>query len=98
MRSTLHVYCHSNGGSFIESLRADWKKEYDFVLIDSRTGITDTGGVCTIALPDLIVPVFVANYQNIEGVLDVLKRAQRGRQALAYDRPPALVLPILSRF
>jgi len=88
----------NNGGSFIERLRADWQNEYDFVLIDSRTGITDTGGVCTIALPDLIIPVFVANYQNIEGILDVLQRAQRGRQALAYDRAPALVLPILSRF
>ena len=87
-----------NGGSFIEWLRGEWAQEYDFVFIDSRTGITDTGGVCTIALPDLIVPVLVANHQNLEGVLEVLRRAQEGRQRLAYDRPPALVLPILSRF
>ena len=88
----------NDGGSFIEQLRSEWAKEYDFTLIDSRTGITDTGGVCTIALPDLIVPVFVANNQNIEGVLEVLRRAQVGRQSLAYDRSPALILPVLSRF
>ena len=85
-------------GSFIERLRAEWATESDFILIDSRTGITDTGGICTIALPDLVVPVFAANHQNVDGVLDVLGRAQAGRQKLAYDRPPALVLPILSRF
>lgn len=89
---------NSDGGSFIENLRASWEEAYDFVLIDSRTGITDTGGVCTIALPDLIVPVIVANYQSVEGTLEVLRRAQKGRRSLAYDRPPALVLPILSRF
>jgi cellulose biosynthesis protein BcsQ len=87
-----------NGGRFFEDLRKEWKKEYDFVLIDSRTGITDIGGICTIALPDMIVSVFVANNQNIDGTVDVLRRAQRGRQQLAYDRPPALVLPLLSRF
>ncbi len=86
------------GGAFFERLREEWNREFDFVLIDSRTGITDTGGICTIALPDLIVPVFTANWQNLEGIADMLGRAQRGRQELGYDRPPALVLPVLSRF
>jgi cellulose biosynthesis protein BcsQ len=86
------------GGQFFERLRDEWNREYDFVLIDSRTGITDIGGICTIALPDMIVPVFTANHQNLDGVVDTLRRAQRGRQALGYDRPPALVLPVLSRF
>jgi cellulose biosynthesis protein BcsQ len=88
----------NEGGAFIERLRADWAEEYDFVLIDSRTGITDTGGVCTISLPDMIVAVLVANHQNVEGILEVLRRTQQGRQDLAYDRSPALVLPVLSRF
>ena len=34
-----------DGGPFIESLRNEWKEEYDFILIDSRTGITDSGGI-----------------------------------------------------
>jgi cellulose biosynthesis protein BcsQ len=92
------LFRHHGGGQFFEDLRDAWNREYDFVLIDSRTGITDIGGICTIALPDMIVPVFVANNQNVDGIVDILRRAQLGRQKLAYDRPPALVLPVLSRF
>jgi cellulose biosynthesis protein BcsQ/tetratricopeptide (TPR) repeat protein len=88
----------SKGGEFIERMRTQWKQEYDFTLIDSRTGITDTGGICTILLPDLIVPVFSSNLQSLEGVVDVVTRAQERRRDLAYDRPPASILPILSRF
>lgn len=89
---------NSRGGEFFEQLRHAWHEDFDFVLIDSRTGITDSGGICTIVLPDLIVPVFVSNLQSIEGAVEVIARAQIKRRSLAYDRSPALVLPILSRF
>jgi cellulose biosynthesis protein BcsQ len=88
----------SRGGEFIECLRNEWRQRYDFTLIDSRTGITDAGGICTIMLPDLIVPVFVSNLQSLEGLVDVIARAQAKRKTLGYDRPPASVLPLLSRF
>lgn len=88
----------ARGGEFLERLRRQWREEYDFTLIDSRTGITDAGGICTIMLPDMIVPVFVSNYQSIEGAVEVITQAQAGRKSLAYDRPPAAILPILSRF
>jgi len=86
-----------NGAERIEMLRNEWANEFDYVLVDSRTGITDTGGICTIALPDLIVAVFTANSQSVDGIIDVLHRAQKGRQALGFDRPPAIVLPLPSR-
>jgi cellulose biosynthesis protein BcsQ len=92
------LYRQANGEAFVEQLRTEWTELYDVVLIDSHTGITGSTGICTIALPDLIVPVFVTNYQSVEGALDVLARAQKARRNFAYDRPPALVLPILSRF
>jgi hypothetical protein len=91
-------FAESEGGPFIEELRTAWNAEYDFVLVDSRTGVTDAGGVCTIQLPDIIVGVFVTNHQSVDGLVDVISRAQSGRQALAYDRSPALVLPLPSRF
>jgi len=91
------LYQKGTGAPFIEQLRNEWSQEYDFTLIDSRTGITDTGGVCTIALPDLIVPMFVANHQSLDGTLEVLAIAQKRRQEFAYDRPPALILPVISR-
>ncbi len=87
-----------DGGDFIESLRDDWKLAYDFVLIDSRTGLTDSGGICTIQLPDILVPVFTANEQSVYGVKDIIIRSQAARQKLAYDRMPLTILPLPSRF
>lgn len=86
------------GGDTLEILRADWNKAYDFVLVDSRTGITDTAGVCTVHLPDVIVPVFTANEQSVNGVRDVIGRAQQARMKLANPRGKALVFPLASRF
>lgn len=85
-------------GAFLESVRDNWVREYDVVLIDSRTGITDIGGICTIQLPDILVPVLAANRQNLLGVADVVRRARERRESLPLDRPALLVLPILSRF
>lgn len=91
------LFGHRNGGRFLESMRDGWRAEYDFVLIDSRTGITDSGGICTIQLPDAIVAVFTASDQSVDGVVDVLERAQKGRQVLPYDRSPLTVIPLPSR-
>jgi len=82
---------------FLERCRAAWIEAYDFVLIDSRTGISDIGGICTAQLPDRLVVVFTANEQSVQGALDIARRADRARDRLPYDRQPHLVLPILSR-
>src|SRR4051794_21516163 len=50
--------------AYLEERRAEWTDAYDFVLIDSRTGISDTAGICTAHLPDRLVVVFTANDQN----------------------------------
>ena len=89
---------HADGGEFIEELREKWREEFNVVLIDSRTGITDSGGVCTIQLPDILALVFTTNEQSVDGVIKVASRAQAARQTLAYDRMPLLVFPLLSRF
>ncbi|MBK7439749.1 MAG: hypothetical protein IPI77_24130 [Saprospiraceae bacterium] len=41
-------YEENGGGDFLEEMRAYWINAYDIVLIDSRTGLTDSGGVCSI--------------------------------------------------
>ncbi len=51
-------------GSYLNSLRNEWIDEYDFIFVDSRTGITDIGDICTVILPDIVVLLFVSNYQN----------------------------------
>lgn len=86
------------GAKILDRWRTEWKNSYDFVLIDSRTGITDTGGVCTVFLPDILVLVFSANEQSFERGIQIILGVQESRRKLAVRRPPAAVLPLPSRF
>lgn len=93
-----HFYEQNNGGQLIEELRQEWKEAYDFVLIDSRTGITDIGGICTIQLPDIMVLLFTATDQGLNGIIDVAEKALNAQQNLPFDRLNLLFLPIPTRF
>ena len=85
------------GGDYLEELRAEWNRRYDYVLIDSRTGLSDSGGVCTIQLPDIVVGMFTATRQSFRGVRDVLELARISRQNIAYTRPQFSVIPVACR-
>jgi MinD-like ATPase involved in chromosome partitioning or flagellar assembly len=91
-------FFRAGGGAFVEELRVRWRADFDIVLIDSRTGLSDTGGICTIQLPDVVVGMFGANYQSLYGIRDVLRLAQKARQALPYERMPLSVLPVPARW
>jgi formylglycine-generating enzyme required for sulfatase activity len=91
-------YIEKNGGFFVENLRNEWKQAYDFVLIDSRTGITDYGGICTIQLPDILALLFTAMEQSLKGVIEVAKKAFTARQKLPVDRLRLVSIPIPSKF
>lgn len=92
------LYAERNLGVFLEEVRKDWKESLDFVLIDSRTGITDIGGICTVQLPDMLVPMFTANDQSLRGSVDIIERARLMRSNLPLDREKLLTLPIVARF
>jgi len=94
----LQAFYADKGGLFIERLRDQWKEAYDYILIDSRTGITDFGGVCTIQLPDILLLLFTATEQSLSGVIDVANKANQARQKLPVDRLSLLSVPIPSRF
>lgn len=91
-------FAAGRGGEWLEELRRQWIKSYNFVLIDSRTGLTDSGGVCTVQMPDLMFLVFTANEQSLAGGLRVVEAAQKGRRTFEYDRAPLVVVPLLSRW
>lgn len=84
-------------GRFLETLRAEWITTYDLVLIDSRTGVSDTGGVCTIQMPDILVVLFTPNDQSVGGVARVAARAQEAQAELPLDRGRLLVVPVTTR-
>lgn len=92
------LYSEHGLGDFLEQIRNEWKEAFDFIFIDSRTGITDIGGICTIQLPDLLVLPLTANEQSLSGSIDVMNRLQIARADLPFDRGNILVLPVISRF
>lgn len=85
-------------GDYLEQCRDIWTAEYDFILLDSRTGISDIGGICTAHLPDRLVVLFTANVQSMEGAVDIAERADVARDRMPYDRSRLPILPVLSRF
>ncbi len=50
---------------------------YEFMLIDSRTGLCDTSELCTLTLPDQVVVMFAPNRQNLEGTRLVIERIRQ---------------------
>ena len=66
-----NFYSRLGGSKFFDALRQDMKAEYDYVLIDSRTGISDVADICTVHLPDVLVVCFTLNGQSIDGAADV---------------------------
>jgi hypothetical protein len=74
------------GGFALEQLRFWAKKHYDFVLIDSRTGLSDIAGVCTMQLPDSVALCFALNQQNIDGIAKVSAAIRSKRQDAVIQR------------
>ena len=46
---------------------------YDYVLVDSRTGISEGAGICTRDLADLVMILSGLNRQNVEGTSEFLR-------------------------
>jgi cellulose biosynthesis protein BcsQ len=58
---------------------------YDWVLVDSRTGVSDTAGFCTVGLADTLVVCFTYNNQSVIGASqvarDIKNQAEKLRQS-----------------
>ena len=68
------LYDRRDGYLLFEDLKEQWNQVLrpDYVLIDSRTGHTDTCGICTRQLPDSVVVLFFPNEQNLRGLSEVV--------------------------
>jgi tetratricopeptide (TPR) repeat protein len=68
-------YSQSHGFLFVENLKGAIQSAYapDYVLVDSRTGLTDVSGICTLQIPNLVVFVFALNDQNLAGTAQIYK-------------------------
>jgi cellulose biosynthesis protein BcsQ len=66
-------YFNFGGEVFFEWLRRSLMGDrYDIVLVDSRTGVTEMGGICAYQLADTIIVMCAPNQQNLDGTRDVV--------------------------
>ncbi|MDY0809807.1 FxSxx-COOH system tetratricopeptide repeat protein [Kitasatospora purpeofusca] len=79
------------GAEFLYALREQWTRSYDYVLIDSRTGVSDTSGICTVLMPDTVVDCFTLGAQSIRGGVDA------ARAIVDADEREIRVLPVPMR-
>ncbi|MFL6245456.1 MAG: KGGVGR-motif variant AAA ATPase [Thermoanaerobaculia bacterium] len=87
-------YDKLGGNAFFEAAKDYMRSEYDYILIDSRTGVSDTSGICTIHMPDTVVLCFTLNIQSIEGAAAVAARIEHARQNSNRD---IRILPVPTR-
>ena len=66
-------YENWQGESYLEWFRQECIEKAEVVLIDSRTGITEIGGICTYHLADVVILLCAANDQNINGTLRMVR-------------------------
>ncbi|HKQ74049.1 MAG TPA: tetratricopeptide repeat protein [Blastocatellia bacterium] len=85
-------YERRGGGVFLEAVKEKMRADYDYVLIDSRTGVSDTSGICTVQMPDAVVVCFTLNNQGIKGSAAVAhsiyeQRLRKGRDIAIFPVP-----------
>jgi MinD-like ATPase involved in chromosome partitioning or flagellar assembly len=74
-----NFYDRLGGGKILHAERDRLRASYDYVLIDSRTGVSDTSSICTVQMPDCLAILFTLNRQSMRGAAAVARsiRAQR---------------------
>ena len=89
-------YERLGGGILLEAVKQNLRGIYDFILIDSRTGVSDTSGVWTIQMPDELVVCFTLNRQSIYGASSAARSAFRQRHT-ASGKPTLKIWPVPTR-
>jgi MinD-like ATPase involved in chromosome partitioning or flagellar assembly len=90
------VELYHDFGAVFTAFRDFLLHTYDFCLIDSRTGLNDVSGICTMLLPEKLVTVFTPNRQNVAGVVDLAGRAAEYRISSGDPRTLS-IFPLASR-
>ena len=84
-------YAAFDGEAYFDWLRDGLNSIADVVLVDSRTGVTEMGGVCTRHLADVVVCLCAPNRQNLRGLVDMIRSFQRSALIQARGRGLAIV-------
>jgi cellulose biosynthesis protein BcsQ len=85
-----------DGARLLDHAKRYLRSTYDWVLIDSRTGVSDTAGICTIQMPDTVVACFTPNRQSVSGVSEVLNWI-RSHKSATIDGSAIRFFPVATR-
>jgi MinD-like ATPase involved in chromosome partitioning or flagellar assembly len=69
----------------------------DYIFFDSRTGLADVAGVCTMELPDVVIAIAGLNEQNIGGMERALSLMREYWRSVSRDVAVMLVLSPVPR-
>jgi MinD-like ATPase involved in chromosome partitioning or flagellar assembly len=90
-----NFYERLSGGKLLHAEREHLRAKYDYILIDSRTGVSDTSSICTVQMPDILAVFFTLNRQSIKGAVAV---ATSATAAVKATRNEALIVyPVPTR-
>ncbi|HEX9513313.1 MAG TPA: AAA family ATPase [Puia sp.] len=87
------LYENSNGMGFFLDMKDKIRKEIrpDFLLIDSRAGISEMSGISISLFADEVVIVAVNNKENLEGARKIIQSISKEENSLI-DFPPKITL------
>lgn len=93
----LFYYNEAKGVPFFLELKARIQKEFnpDYLLIDSRTGITEIGGIATTILPEYVICLLLRNPENLDGAREVLRSITRTIRVRSQNS--INIIPVLAR-
>jgi len=91
-----NFYERLGGGVLLEAVNQNLRGVYDFILIDSRTGVSDTSGICIIQMPDELVICYTLNRQSIYGASSSARSAFRMRHT-GLGKPTLKIWPLPTR-
>lgn len=79
---------------FFLELKERIKKEInpDFLLIDSRTGVTEIGGISTSLLADQVVFLLTNTIESLEGTCQIAKSVYKAQAQNSHEIKPVFVL------
>ena len=90
-------YKKYNAQSFVSLLRNQLESLADYVLVDSRTGFSEIGGICTYDIADAVVMFCSPGVQNIQGTYKMASEFKSTDKTEFRNNRPLDILIIPSR-
>jgi hypothetical protein len=85
------------GATYFEYFTKDLLQKGQIILIDSRTGVTELGGICTHHLANMVLLFTASNEQNRDGSARMVESLDREEVRAVHGGREVAVLPIASR-